>query len=196
MIRLDVRGVDGVVRSLKRLREDLRDRAMTAALNKVGPKARTEMTRAITSEYALPAADVRPRLGLTKASRARLVVVLDPFASRRRGRSLNLIRFVERSVSLAEARRRRNSDTLNQLHFKIRRGAGFTQIPGAFIANKGRTVFKREGRARLPIQALSTIDVPQMFNARRIQARVLARIRRELGVEMERAVAMVARRYG
>jgi hypothetical protein len=40
---------------------------------------------------------------------------------------------------------------------------------------------------------VSTIDVPQMFATRRIQARVLARIRKEIGVEVERAVRMVLR---
>jgi len=187
MIRVDIRGLDAVQKNLARLQSDLRDKALSASLNKVGPKARTEMTRAITSEFALKTSDVRPRLSLSKASRNHLVVVLDPYGSRRRGRSLNLIHFVEQRVSLAEMRRRRQSGD-RQIRFKIKRGGGLKKIPGAFIGNRGRTVFRRTGKDRLPIQAVSTIDVPQMFNARRIAGRVLDRIRRELGVEVERAV--------
>jgi hypothetical protein len=193
MIRIDVRGVDAVKKELDRIRRDLREKALGAALNKVGQKARTEMVRAITSEFAIKAGDVRPRMSLSRATRGNLVVVLDPYASRRRGRSLNLIRFLEKKVSLAEGRRRAKAGTRNQLHFQIKRSGGKKQIPGAFIGNKGRTVFRRVGKDRLPIAAVSTIDVPQMFATRRIQARVLARIRKEIGVEVERAVRMVLR---
>ena len=49
-------------------------------------------------------------------------------------------------------------------------------IRGAFIGNKGRTVFIRTTDKRLPIQALQTIDVGQMFNQKRINARVVAAI--------------------
>ena len=38
----------------------------------------------------------------------------------------------------------------------------------------------REGRARLPIKALQTIDVPSMFNTRRINAKVIAFIKAKL----------------
>ncbi len=69
-------------------------------------------------------------------------------------------------------------------------------IPGLFIANQGRTVFKRVGKARLPIEAVSTIDVPSMFGARRISRRVLDRVQRELGVEVRRAVNLVLSRRG
>jgi len=192
MIHVDVRGLDAIQKNLARLQSDLREKALAATLNKVGPKARTEMTRAITAEFNLKATDVRPRLSLSKASRDHLVVVLDPYASKRRGRSLNLIHFVESRVTVAELRRRRKTGDL-QIGFKIKRGGGTRRIPGAFIANQGRTVFKRVGRARLPIQAVSTIDVPQMFNARRIAGRVLDRIRRELPVEVERAVNRLLR---
>lgn len=193
MIRVDIRGAAEVRRNLDRIQRELRDKALSAALNKVGAKARTEMTRAITSEFAINQADVRPRLSLSKANRGKLVVVLDPYASKRRGRSLNLIRFVEKKVTLAERRRRQKSGN-NQIGFRIKRTGGMKFIAGAFIANKGRTVFKRVGKERLPIQALSTIDVPQMFSTRRIMTRVLTRIRKEMGIEVERAVAQVLRK--
>jgi hypothetical protein len=144
----------------------------------------------------LRANEVRPRLNLSRASRGHLVVVMDPFASRRRGRALNLIHFVERRVTLAEGRRRAKAGNIAQVRFQVRRGGGKKMIPGLFIANQGRTVFKRVGKARLPIEAVSTIDVPSMFGARRISRRVLDRVQRELGVEVRRAVNLVLSRRG
>ena len=99
---------------------------------------------------------------------------------------MNIIAFVERSVTMAQARKRMRAGeggthTLKhgtkvrqalELRFQIKRGGGKKMIKGAFIGNKGRTVFIREGKERTPIRALSTIDVPQMFNAQRINAPV------------------------
>lgn len=74
---------------------------------------------------------------------------------------------MERSVTLAEARRRAKGGTLNQLRFKFKRRGGKTTITGAFIANHGRTVFVRTGKTRLPIKAVRTIGVPQMFSTKK-----------------------------
>jgi hypothetical protein len=179
-----------ISRKLNRLSTDLQKKVVPAALNKVIAKANTEMTRQIVSEFNIQAAEVRTRLRVIKARRnyANWFAVLDPFASNKRGRSLNLIRFVERKVTLAEGRRRKQAGSASQLRFQIKRGGGKKIIKGAFIANNGRTVFIREGDDRLPIKALSTIDVPQMFNTRRIQQAVMARINREMVVEFDRAI--------
>lgn len=168
----------------------MQKRVVPAALNKVADKARTEMTRAITGEFNIPASEVRARLSVIRAKRdvMKWRAVLHPFASARRGRSLNMIRFVERSVSMAEIRRRKATGAQNQLYFKIKRNGARKTIQGAFIANKGRTVFVREGDKRLPIKALSTIDVPQMFNTRRIQWRVINKINADMQVEFDRAI--------
>jgi hypothetical protein len=179
-----------VKKKLNALSSDLQKRVVPAALNKVIAKANTEMTRQITSEFNIKQQEVRSRLRITRAKRNydRWFARLDPFASARSGRSLNLIRFVEKSVTLAERGRRQKNNTLQDLRFKIKRGGGAKIIKGAFIANNGRTVFIREGRGRLPIKALSTIDVPQMFNTRRIQGVVLDRIKRDMVIEFDRAI--------
>lgn len=180
-----------VQKSLDRLSLDLQKRVVPAALNKVAAKAKTEMKQQITGEYNLKSAEVNERLRVIKAGRAlnQWLAVLDPFASRKRGRSLNMIHFLENKTTLAEAKRRKAGGTVNQLHFKIKRVGGKKLVEGAFIGNKGRTVFVRTSGDRLPIKALSTIDVPQMFNTKRIQGKVLARIEKELQVEFDRAIA-------
>ena len=180
-----------VNRQLSALSNAVQTRVIPAALNKTGAKAKAEMTRAITDEFNIKAAEVRGRLRVSRATRnvRNWEVVLDPFASSRKGRSLNLIHFLEKKVSLAEGRRRRKAGTISQLQFQIKRVGGKKIIQDAFIGNKGRTVFVREGKQRLPIVAKNTIDVPQMFNTRRISARVLAKIRQELPIEIQRAIS-------
>lgn len=186
-IKADFRDVQ---RKLNALSAELQRKVVPAALNKVGAKANTEMVRQITHEYRIQQSEVRRKLKLRRAERklANWFATLEPVSTARRGGSLNLIRFVEKSVSLAEAKRRKRGGTANQLRFQIKRTGGRQSITGAFIANQGRTVFVRIGDKRLPIKAASTIGVAQMFNTRRNQSAVLARIERELPVEFDRAI--------
>jgi hypothetical protein len=200
-IKTDFRDVQ---RKVDRLSREMQNKVIPAAINKVAPKARTAMIRQITSEFNIRADEVRSRLRLIKARRnlERWMATLDPFASSRRGRSLNLIRFIEGSITLAEAKRRVRKGEggayqLNksvtrqkalQMRFKIKRRGSKQTVTGAFIGNKGRTVFVRLGDKQLPIKALSTIDVPQMFNTRRVQAEVIKVINRELPIEFDRAI--------
>lgn len=198
MIDIDIKSdIDKLSRNMTRLGKELQDKAIRMAINKTGDKARTEMTRAITSEFAIKASEVRPNLRVRRASTGglnKLSAVLHAFASGRKGRSLNLIRFMERKVSLAEARRRDKKGTRNQLGFQIKKRGGIKQIKGAFVGNDGRTIFIREGDARTPIKALQTIDVPQMFNTKRINERVVKRIKKEFPIEFERAVRVLLNR--
>ena len=128
------------------------------------------MARQISSEYMLTSAEVKSRLRVDRASYKSLHVVATLEATKRAiGRSMNLIRFFERSATLAEGRRRAKAGTLDQLRFQIKRKGGKKTITGAFIANKGRTVFVRQGKERLPIKGVMTIDIPQMFNSRQVR---------------------------
>lgn len=184
--------------SLAKLSRDIEGRVISAALNKVAAKAKTEMTRAITSEFNLKAAEVSSRLRIVRANRnvKNWRVILDPFASgrgfARKGTTMNLIRFVEKSVTLAEGRRRAKKGTKNQLHFQIKKTGGRVMLRDVFIATSKKTggtaVFQRLGKERTPIQAKQTIDVPQMFNTKRINARVMARIKQEIPIEFNRAI--------
>jgi len=179
-----------VQNSLDKLSTSLQQKVVPAALNKVIAKANTTMVREITTEFNIKANEVRSNLRMIRAQRdfSRWYAKLDPFAKNKKGRGLNLIRFTENKVSLAEGRRRARSGTRQDLRFQIKRGAGKKTIKGAFIGNQGRTVFARTGKDRLPIKALITIDVPQMFNTRRINRKVIARINAEMQVEFDRAI--------
>lgn len=187
-----------VKQKLNQLSEQLQGRVVSAALNKVAPKARTAMVRQITSEFNLSQDEVRSRMRIKPASRSAdsWYVILDPFGSKRRyaskGTTINLIRFVEKKVTLAEAKRRKKSGTLNQLYFRIKKNGPRVTLKGSFIATSRKTggtaVFERVGKGRFPLEAKQTIDVPQMFNTRRIQAEVMKVIQRELPIEFDRAI--------
>lgn len=185
----------------------LRDKAMSAALNKTVAKANTEVKRAVTAEFNISSGDVAAALQIRRANSGNLQATLQIFGSRRkRGRSLNVVHFLEKSITMAEAKRRskkgqlygigRGGRLLPVLGFKFKKGGGTKQIEGAFLANKGRTVFVRTGDKRLPIKPVQMIGVSQMFSAERIKQRVMDRIDRDLVVEMDRAVKMVLARFG
>jgi len=107
---------------------------------------------------------------------------------------MNLIHFLEKKVTLAEGRRRKKSGTQNQLRFKIKRVGGLKTIKGAFVGNKGRTIFKRSGKGRLPIEGVQTIGVRAMFSTKKINNRVIAKIRKDGPIEVSRAMDQVIRR--
>lgn len=160
-----------VERKLNAIKAGLGDRAITSAINKVAAQAKTQMSKAIREDYNISAALVNERLRLRKATRSGVatftaILIGNPETGGRR-RSMNLVHFLEKSTSLAEARKRGKAGTLAQLHFKIRKTGGKAIVRGAFIGNQGRTVFIREGAGRLPIKAVRTIGVPQMFSTRK-----------------------------
>ena len=72
------------------------------------------------------------------------------------------------------------------MQFKIKRVGGKKVITGAFVGNNGRTVFIRTTDNRLPIKALQTIDVGQMFNTKRINAVVVRTLREKFPEVFER----------
>lgn len=205
MIRMSVQNDFAELdRELSRLANPAeRARATAMALNKVAAKGRTSSGREIRRNYAVKVADVNPKLAVVKAKASDLQAIIQPVVGSR-GRSQNVIHFLEKSISMAMSRRRRKAGTLATargarmhpiLHFQITRGTR-KRIDGAFIGNKGRTVFRRTGDKRLPIEAIHTIDVPEMFGARKVMAPVLKRIRDELPVEVQRAIARVMRARG
>ena len=169
-----------VQRALDRLQAGVREQALASALNKTIDQAKTAMIREITAEFNVKAGYVRERLRVRRASRKTQLAfeaALIGGGKAGRGRSANLIAFVESVTSLAQARKRAKAGTLNQLFVKIKRGGPKKPLKGAFIGNKGRTVFERVGNERLPIKPMQVIDVAQMFNTKRINAKVLQLVR-------------------
>lgn len=154
-----------VQRQLQTLRQEVSTKATASALNKTVALAKTAMSREIRAEFVLPASKVNQALRINRARATGGLVQLQASleSPAKRGRSLNLANFAARQ-------------TRKGVSFKIRRDGGRKTIPGSFLINNGRTVMIRTGKDRLPIKALQTIDVAQMFNTRRINSKVVGTI--------------------
>ena len=164
-----------VQRALDRLSADVGNKATASALNKTVAQAKTAMSREIRAEFNVSAGKVAESLVVSKAigSGARFSLSASLESKTRRGRSINLAAFDARQTSKG-------------VSFKIKKNGPRKLIPGAFLINEGRTVMirvpdkqmKSRGKYALnkhsqAIKALQTIDVAQMFNTKRINAKVL-----------------------
>lgn len=152
-----------VKRMLERMTPEVGELAVKRTINKVADQARTRMSREIRAEFNLSKAKVDEKLHTRIArseGRLRFTGQLLSYGPQGR-RAINLINFAARQ-------------TKKGLTFKIRKQGGRGRLDRAFVGNKGRTVFERVGKERLPIKAVQTIDVPQMFNARRIKPKITA----------------------
>lgn len=199
-ISVQIKGVDELRRKLSGMVKDVDRKVVQPAINKVAEKARAEINRAIPQEYAVKTSEVRNAIDLRKAREGDLRAVISVFGSaRRRGRSLNMIHFlaaIQAAGQAAKARgaRVKKSDLkalARQLGFQIRRDGGLKKIDGAFIGNKGRTIFRRTGKGRLPIEPMQVIGFSQMFASQKISQRVINKIRAELPVEIDRLIKRV-----
>ena len=152
------------------------------------------MVRAISSTYKINQSVVREKLFISRATRKGGATFTASLLGTGK-RSMNVIRFLETRVTLAEARRRRKTGTLEQLRFQILRAGGLKTIDGAFIANQGRTVFKRTGKARLPIEPIQTIDIPGMFRSRKNTGEVTSWINDNFSRIFERELKFYLGRY-
>lgn len=187
-----------VIEQMNRLSQQVGDKAMVRALNATVKQGKTEMARKISKEFMIDKATAEGRLAVRYASvkggTLRFQALLE--ATRRgKGRSMNLIHFIEKKTTLAEAKRRRKAGDLAQLRFQIKRTGGKKMLPGAFIANNGRTVFIRVGKERKPIKALNTIDVTQMFNTKRINSVVREVMLKRFDANFKRELRSVLKGY-
>jgi hypothetical protein len=177
----------GVQKALDDMQKGVREKALASAMNKTIEQARTQMTREITQEFAVDRGYVRDRLRIRRASfKAGVFGMSAELDGSQKKRSANLIRFADRFTTLARIRKAAKEGKKPQMQFKIKRVGGKKVITGAFVGNNGRTVFIRTTDNRLPIKALQTIDVGQMFNTKRINAVVVRTLREKFPEVFER----------
>lgn len=166
-----------VAAQLDRMAKDVGDKAMVRALNATVKQGKTEMARTINKEFRVTVSQVKNRLyvNFARANAGGVKFYASLLATRPEGlhsnddwRGMNLIHFVTSTPT------RNKKGKLGQVKFQIKRTGGRKIIKGAFIATNKKTggtaVFIRDGKSRMPISTKTTIDVPQMFNARRINS--------------------------
>ncbi len=203
VIRIDIRhNIHEAAGKLAALRNELQGKAINAALKKTADKAKAEMTRQISGEFNIRAGDVRPQMTVRfdRSGGQVQVAALQAFGRRRGKRSRNVIAFAARAVP---GKGKKQAFVLmpdgtwktlmlpvgGGVSVKIKRNGPRKLIPGAFIGNKGRTVFRRTGDGR-GIEPVETVDVPQMFNMKRLNKAVVTKITADFPIELNRAIAM------
>lgn len=191
-----------IQRKLDVLQSDIATKATVRAVNRTMEQAKVQMARVITQEFNVDRTYVRERLRIKRASakggRFRIEASLAGGGAAGAKRSANLIRFIEKSITLKQgAVRVRKEGSRPELRFQIKRKGGRKVIAGAFIGNKGRTVFIREdGAGRLPIRALQTIDVAQMFNTKRINSVIVRTMLTKFPEVWAREVRFYTQKFG
>lgn len=201
---------------MRSLRTDLEREGLRLGINRTLQRGRTEAARAVADEFNVKVGDARAQMRVSTISRKGGQFVLsgelEAFGVRRGRSSRNVMLFEARPAPGKETKtvrfptaqgwRTRKVQVGGGVSVKIKKRGGRKVIEGAFIANKGRTVFIRTGGLnegegpRLPIKGVETVDVPQMFNTRSVNARILKRTAEILAVEVERGIVAAMQRFG
>jgi hypothetical protein len=183
-----------VQRKLDLLGSEVAGKVAARAVNRTIEQARTAMSREIRQEFMIDARTLRERLRIKRATfYAGVLNVQAALEAPGRQRSANLIRFGARETGLG-------------VSVKIKRSGGRKTVRGAFIGNKGRTVFERVpgtkmasrrwgGKHGETIKPVQTIDVQQMFNTKRINAAVVAVMRARFPAIFERELAFILSQF-
>lgn len=185
-----------VVAAIERIGGEAGEKAMVRALNAAVTQGKTAMSRTISKEFRVTVAQARDRLDVRRARSNGREVKFNAIllAGRKtKGRGMNLIHYVTRIPQ------RTKKGTLAQLQFQVKRSGGRKTIQSAFVAtNKatgGRAVFIRQGKARMPIKTVTSIDVPQMFNTRRINSVVREVMLQRFDVNFKRELRAVLKGF-
>jgi hypothetical protein len=152
-----------IAKALDAMSNNLATRVSLRAVNDMAAQAKTRMSKAITDEFNITATKVKSKLWVTKANfrdgRFRISAELLGSVGNKRN-AINVIAFSAKQAKTG-------------VSVRIKKAGGRKIIKGAFIANKGRTVFERVGPNRKPIKPVNTIDVAQMFTARKTNGDVV-----------------------
>lgn len=191
-----------VAAQLDRLAKDVGDKAMVRALNETVRQGKTAMARQISKEFRVTVGQAKDRLDVYYARakggavkfNARLLATRPGGLHANDWRGMNLIHFVT-----GGAPTRNKKGKLAQLKFQIKRTGGRKSIPGAFVATNrktgGKAVFIRESKARMPIKTLTTIDIPQMFNTRRVNSVIRDVMRARFEINFQRELRAVLKGF-
>lgn len=161
-------------------------KAFSAAINRVSQGMRTEAVKKVRETYQVKAGDVRKTIKITKASPARLEMLMVS-----RGSSLPLIKFrtTPRNVPTRQPR---------VLKAQVKKSGGKKPIPGAFVAKmrSGHVgVFMRSSKKRLPVNELYGPAVPVMLNEEGVQEHLQQEAQRRMADRLDHEMNRVLGRF-
>jgi len=152
-------------------------RALGSTIPRVAAKARTEVSVGIRQTYDVKAATIKETVSLqTRRSREDTVSVLSY-----RGGALPIDRFGTSVRTIATGRGRRIA-----VSARVKKSSGRKVVAGGFpLRGRAGPTMERKGNARLPIQRVFRLSVPQMINAD-VRATVERKIEVDANVELNR----------
>ena len=145
---MDVK-LEGLDKVLAVLNPDIVTKATAATLNTLGEQLKTQTTKEVRQTYNVKASGLKSKLKTTKATWSNLKWSMEVPSDKR----VNLIHFGARKVATG-------------VSVKILKDGDRKVIKGAFIGNKGKTVFKRKGKERLPIKTVTAMSPSQMISVK------------------------------
>jgi hypothetical protein len=171
-IRFDTKDVE---RELNRWQREVIPKAAAAALNKVAATIEVQTAREISKTTGMGVRTIKEKIAVHRAGPAHLIASIEGFAH-----APNLIRYGARQTKQGVSANAWNKRKIYK---------------HTFIANQGRTVFARVGKARLPIKPIYGPSVRKEFERARALMKTVAEQR--WGIEFERAVRLyLARQAG
>lgn len=186
---------------IKKLPKIVQEKVVKPALKDAAKAGQTLMVRGIAQEYNLSRQEISQTMSVRVNESASIVNgginYKAQLASTTRRTTLNIIRFVEKKVTLSVGRRRAKAGVQSQVFVKIKKQGKAKSLGNrTFIGNRGRTVFYRVPGQYMPrrkghnkhserIEPVITLGITQMFNVRRIQQPVLVRIRENFASRVE-----------
>jgi len=176
-VQYDIRvNIADAIRELNLLHREIIPAATARALDRTAQNARTVAIKTIREETGLPAKLIRDRLRIRGANRNRLEAIITALKA-----APNLSNFQARQTKRGVSAKAWNKRKV---------------YPRTFIANNGRTVFKRVGKARLPIEPVYGPSVPRTFMQRRAQQAMEATIESRFRFNFDAAVQGLLIRRG
>lgn len=145
-IKVELKGLDKV---LAVMHPKVYRKALSRTLNELGSGIKTSTVKEVRETYNVKASGLKKKLKTKNSSDSNLKWTMEVPADSR----INLINFGARKVKTG-------------VSIKIMKSGDRKVVKGAFIANKGKTVFQRKTKNRLPIKTVTTMSPSQMISSR------------------------------
>lgn len=143
-IKMKLNGVDKLLATLN---PTAAKKATVRTLNELGSNLKTQTVKETRKRYNIKARNLKSKLKVRKANYGNFKWTMDIPNSARP----NLINFSAKRVKTG-------------VSIKVMNSGGRSVVKGAFIGNKGSTVFTRKGKDRLPIKTVSGLSPSQMIS--------------------------------
>lgn len=188
MVSLNVKhDFSDVFKKLHGLQQDVKDKVTARTLNRIGDSVKTQAVREISTEFNITASKVRERIHVRKAFAKTNLSIEIGVQSKFGRRATNLITFGAKPKARGG------------VNVKIKRGGRSAAGRKWFIITNSKTggtfVAKRVGKARADIESVTTIDVGQMFNVKKINAKLLSTVRQKFPEEFNRQLEFALSRF-